>query len=58
MERVQATPVAQFTLRMPPKLKEQMQKRAEHNHRSLNGEMIAVLETAVSQSDEEVQQQK
>jgi len=34
----------QISLRLPRNLKEQLELRAEHNWRSLNGEILAMLE--------------
>jgi len=33
---------------VPETLHEQLKKRARHNHRSLNGELLALLERAVA----------
>jgi uncharacterized protein (DUF1778 family) len=41
----------QTNLRMPPELKDLLQKKAEVNRRSLTGEIIARLERSLSEDD-------
>lgn len=40
--------IAPFGLRMPPELKERVQKSAQKNNRSMNSEIIALLEHALA----------
>lgn len=42
------------SLRLPPTLKAQLKDRAANNHRSLTGEIIAILERAVRGAGKEV----
>lgn len=42
---------ARFALRMPEKLQERLRKSAEQNRRSINAEIIVILEKALG-SDE------
>lgn len=44
------------SLRLPPNLKTQLKDRATANHRSLTGEIIAILERAVRGAGKEVSQ--
>ncbi len=38
----------QFIVRMPPGLRDRLKQRAEENRRSLNSEIVVVLEAAVA----------
>lgn len=44
------------SLRLPPNLKAQLKDRAAANHRSLTGEIVAILERAVRSTGKEVAQ--
>ena len=41
--------VAPFGLRMPPEVKEELEKLAEQNRRSLNAEIVVRLEQSIHQ---------
>lgn len=38
----------QFVVRMPPGMRDQLKRRAEENRRSLNSEILVLLEAAVA----------
>lgn len=40
--------IAPFGLRMPPKLKEEISSRAKRNNRSINAEIVTLLQEAIS----------
>jgi len=50
--------IAEIRLRLPASLRQQLKARAKTQHRTMNGEIVALIEAAVTTSDDREGAQK